>query len=140
MLIAVAYPDVVRQGERRGRGSPKYRDYAARVAHHLKEYTPPRGGSDRELRGTARRPPRARCEHTAPAVRHRRSWGNSEHHQARRAARRGIGPGRRLHGRGHGRRRPGRHPGDRAPAGRRRGTGRQADAAARAADAVQYEG
>ncbi|GAA5212822.1 protein kinase domain-containing protein [Streptomyces thinghirensis] len=41
VLIAVAYRTSYDKVNDAGGVPPKYRDYAARVAHHLKEYTPP---------------------------------------------------------------------------------------------------
>ncbi|MET9820768.1 MULTISPECIES: serine/threonine protein kinase [unclassified Streptomyces] len=40
VLVAVAYRTSYRKVNDAGGVPPKYRDYAARVAHHLKEYTP----------------------------------------------------------------------------------------------------
>ncbi|WP_416476714.1 serine/threonine protein kinase [Streptomyces sp. LKA04] len=41
VLVAVAYRTSYRKVNDAGGVPPKYRDYADRVAHHLKEYTPP---------------------------------------------------------------------------------------------------
>ncbi len=43
VLVAVAYRTSYRKVNDAGGVPPKYRDYADRVAHHLKEYTPPGG-------------------------------------------------------------------------------------------------
>ncbi|MGW0302609.1 serine/threonine protein kinase, partial [Streptomyces anthocyanicus] len=43
VLVAVAYRTSYRKVNDAGGVPPKYRDYADRVAHHLKEYTPRRG-------------------------------------------------------------------------------------------------
>jgi hypothetical protein len=42
VLIAAAYRTSTKSVNNAGGVPPKYRDYATRVAHHLKEYTPPR--------------------------------------------------------------------------------------------------
>ncbi|MFD9023813.1 serine/threonine protein kinase [Streptomyces parvulus] len=44
VLVAVAYRTSYRKVNDAGGVPPKYRDYADRVAHHLKEYTPPGPG------------------------------------------------------------------------------------------------
>jgi hypothetical protein len=41
VLIAAAYRTAFRVVNDEAGVPPKYRDYADRVAHHLKEYTPP---------------------------------------------------------------------------------------------------